>query len=615
MGFEFNKINWNSSGGGAFAVIPVGEVGKAPDKVSLFRGHTATVLDTDFNPFNDQILISGSDDGKLGLWRIPDDYSFHSYLDNDGEIKDVSPVALYSGHKRKVGHVQFHPTAENVAATSSLDYTVKLWDVENGKDKITLEHKDLVTSFSFNYNGNLLATTSRDRKLRVWDIRSNNIISEGAGHTGAKSSRIAWLGNSDRIATTGFSKLSDRQLGVWDAGNIDGGPIGGFYTIDASSGILVPFYDDSNKILYVGGKGDGNIRYYEFADDELFPLSEYQSTEPQRGLALAPKRTVNVKDNEVVKIYKTVSDTTIEPISFIVPRKSEIFQDDIYPDAPSNKVPLSNDEWFSGKSVDGPILFSLESLYNGSEPTFSEPTAAAKVVRNESKTDESTQNSHEASQPTTERAPLKTNVDDLLQKDEVNSLLKKAADLDGDKENNQQGKINEDEWEDIKKPEIEPANVKPIEEKFKFIESKEAESKKAEPKKAESKKAESKEAESKDIELKKAEPKEVEPESKQAQSEKIKSGNSEQESEDLNIKQKQSTEVPENIPNSSSPSTSLSTALNLSKPLTLKENIEKLTSAVLSFEALVSKLEAANLEKDERLKALEEKIEELLRKQ
>jgi WD40 repeat protein len=52
-------------GGGAFAVIPLGERGKLPDLIPLFKGHSGPVLDTDFNPFNDSVLASASEDGKV----------------------------------------------------------------------------------------------------------------------------------------------------------------------------------------------------------------------------------------------------------------------------------------------------------------------------------------------------------------------------------------------------------------------------------------------------------------------------------------------------------------------------------------------------------------------
>lgn len=42
------STNWEASGGGAFAVIPLEEKGKLPERIPLFRGHTAAVLDTDW---------------------------------------------------------------------------------------------------------------------------------------------------------------------------------------------------------------------------------------------------------------------------------------------------------------------------------------------------------------------------------------------------------------------------------------------------------------------------------------------------------------------------------------------------------------------------------------
>lgn len=65
---------------------------------------------------------------------------------------------------------------------------------------------------------------------------------------------------------------------------------------------------------------DGNIRYFEYENDEMFFLSSYQSPEPQRGMAFLPKRSVNVAECEVVRAYK-VTSSLVEPISFKVPRK------------------------------------------------------------------------------------------------------------------------------------------------------------------------------------------------------------------------------------------------------------------------------------------------------
>lgn len=343
-------------------MIPLGEKGKAPENIPLFRGHTAAVLDTDWSPFNDEIIASGSDDGKVFLWKVPEDFT----LQGDAEEPvDVSPVGKLSGHSRKVGHVLFNPAAENVLASSSGDYTVKLWDLEDGKAKATLKHSDIVQSLSWSADGAMLVTTSRDKKLRFWDVRQEKAVHTTNGHAGAKSSRVVWLGEHDRVATTGFSRMSERELRLWDIRNPTES-IGGFLPIDGSSGIGMPFWDDGSQMLYIAGKGDGNISYFEYEHDKFEALSEYKSGDPQRGFSFLPKRGVDTHDNEIMRGFKTVNDTWIEPISFIVPRRSETFQDDIFPPATGLKAAVGSGEFFAGKSGLPPKI-DMESLFDGRE--------------------------------------------------------------------------------------------------------------------------------------------------------------------------------------------------------------------------------------------------------
>lgn len=273
----------------------------------------------------------------------------------------------------------FNPAAENVLASSSGDYTVKIWDLEDGKSKLTLKGNDIFTSMSWSADGNMLVTTSRDKKLRFWDVRQEKPAHEVAGHGGAKNSRVVWMGDHDRVATTGFSKMSERQLGLWDLRNPEK-PVGGdLVPLDSGSGISMPFWDDGCQMLYLAGKGDGNIRYYEYQNDKFEYLSEYRSANPQRGIAFMPKRGINTHDNELMRAFKTVDDAYIEPISFVVPRRAETFQDDIYPPTVGTTPAATSGEWFGGKSG-LPPKFSLEDLFDGNEPqmmaaeTVSKPT-------------------------------------------------------------------------------------------------------------------------------------------------------------------------------------------------------------------------------------------------
>lgn len=113
------SVNWEASGGGAFAIIPLDARGRLPEAFPLFRGHTGPVLDTDFNPFNDQIVASGSDDGKVFIWEIPENFSVHTEAE---EPEDIGPVSKLTGHSRYVVFLIFF--AARIVLLCSINETV-----------------------------------------------------------------------------------------------------------------------------------------------------------------------------------------------------------------------------------------------------------------------------------------------------------------------------------------------------------------------------------------------------------------------------------------------------------------------------------------------------------
>jgi coronin-2 len=133
--------------------------------------------------------------------------------------------------------------------------------------------------------------------------------------------------------------------------------------IDSSSGILIPYYDADTRMIYVAGKGDGNIRYYEIVDEEpwIHYLTQYLSGSPQRGLGFMPKRGVQTQLCETFRFYKLHATRGLcEPISMIVPRKSETYQDDLYPDTAAPTPSLTAEEWIKGTNRD-PVLMSMKT--------------------------------------------------------------------------------------------------------------------------------------------------------------------------------------------------------------------------------------------------------------
>jgi len=134
--------------------------------------------------------------------------------------------------------------------------------------------------------------------------------------------------------------------------------------IDTGSGVLFPYFDNDTGLVYVAGKGDGNIRYFELEKEQpyAFFLSEYKSATPQRGLGWLPKRGLNVGECEIGRCYKLTPKGTVEIVSFIVPRKSTLFQEDIFPPTREEKCLLSGAKWWAGENG-VPTKFSLKDGY------------------------------------------------------------------------------------------------------------------------------------------------------------------------------------------------------------------------------------------------------------
>jgi len=348
------------------------------------RGHTSAVLDTAFSPFDDQVVASGGDDGQVCVWNVPLEQVTERLqpakpkdgVVGSGPAEDIRPVASFQGGRRRVGHVEFHPTANQVLAAATGEPAIRLFDLETQKVRSELGgFKDSIQSMTFDWTGSAMAATCRDRKLRLFDVRAPENVQTVDGHGGIKGARAVWCGDKQRIISTGFSRISERQLFLWDPRQLTK-PVR-TVAMDSSNGIIMPFWCDNN-ICFLAGKGDGNIRYYELESDELYYLSEYKSIEPQSGMAFLPRRAVNAHENEIARAFK-VTNNMIQPVSFYVPRKSDAFQADIFPPAPAAEPALSATEFFDEKKTVAPHMMDMDTkaTHAGGEAEATPVTANA----------------------------------------------------------------------------------------------------------------------------------------------------------------------------------------------------------------------------------------------
>jgi hypothetical protein len=353
---------WESGGGGTLAVIPQSKTGRQPRDLPLITGHTGSILDFEFNPFDENMLISASEDLTMKLWQLPDE-GLKQHL--------KEPLVTLEGHGKKITFSTFNRSAAGIVASSSFDMTTRIWNINEQEQAFSIDMPEQVMHLKWNYIGSLLAATCKDKKLRIIDPRQSKFVCEAKVHEGAKASKIEWLGGASatdenfKIVTTGFTAQAERQIGIWDMRKFEATddiqePLN-MLMLDQGTGALFPYFDHGTQMLYVAGKGDANVRYFEAdaADPFLHYISDYRSTVPQRGFDFVPKRCVNVGKHEIMRGFKLESGA-VQPVSWKVPRKSEAFQADLFPDAPACVPSMAADDWVGGVECRAPTLQSME---------------------------------------------------------------------------------------------------------------------------------------------------------------------------------------------------------------------------------------------------------------
>jgi len=348
---KFLAIIVESGGGGAFLVLPHNKTGRVAPDAPLVAGHKGPVLDVAFCPHNDNVIASGSEDCYVKVWQIP-----------DGGITRTMTESVVDlvGHQRRVGLVLWHPSAQNILLSAGSDNKVNIWNVGTGECLLNFTLPDLVLSGCWNWDGSEVLFTCKDKTIRRVDPRSGEIEEEAVAHEGSKGARAIYLKNG-LVFTTGFTKHSERQYSLRAPGHLDDPIV--MVELDTSNGVMFPIYDPDTNLVYLCGKGDSVIRYFEITPEPPFVhyINTFQTQDPQRGVGMMPKRGCDVSVCEISRFYRLNNNGFCQVIPFKVPRKSELFQEDLYPDTQAEMPAMTADEWWTEKKNSDPVLVPMSS--------------------------------------------------------------------------------------------------------------------------------------------------------------------------------------------------------------------------------------------------------------
>ncbi|EHY66882.1 transducin (beta)-like 1 [Nematocida ausubeli] len=105
-------------------------------------------------------IISCSDDKKLKIWKF----------------KEKDPLNVLTGHTQEVYSIA---SATNIFASGSFDATIGLWSPERSEAlNFLIGHEKPIYTVDFSKDETLLASGGLDPVVKLWDIRSNELVKE-----------------------------------------------------------------------------------------------------------------------------------------------------------------------------------------------------------------------------------------------------------------------------------------------------------------------------------------------------------------------------------------------------------------------------------------------------
>lgn len=166
-----------------------------------FHGEDRTVVHAAFSP-----------DGKyIASWIV--NYGNVEFDDNTIKLRDAvtgKEIKTFGGHKKNFSDVVFSPDSRQLA---SCEYkgTIKVWDVETGKEIMTLKHSGLTGPLAFSPDGARIASGGTDGTIRLWDAETGAEAMTLKGHHLWILS-LTFGPDSKRLVSAG----RDRMVKLWD---------------------------------------------------------------------------------------------------------------------------------------------------------------------------------------------------------------------------------------------------------------------------------------------------------------------------------------------------------------------------------------------------------------
>jgi WD40 repeat protein len=180
-------------------------------------GHNDTVASVSFPPRGRHVL-SSSHDSTLRVWDIDDTKPAIGTLSNEAQTVTFDGVHSSKGHKTSISFLAFSKDGQLIASGSE-DGLICLWDADNGTYICSFHEGNwtcAVLSLVFPHNPKLkfLVATYMDNIVRIWNTDSGDLM-QLIGHS--YWIRATAISPDNRLVA---SSSDDRTVRVWDISDL-----------------------------------------------------------------------------------------------------------------------------------------------------------------------------------------------------------------------------------------------------------------------------------------------------------------------------------------------------------------------------------------------------------
>jgi WD40 repeat protein/DNA-binding MarR family transcriptional regulator len=167
-----------------------------------FEGHSNWVRSLAFDPAG-SMIASGSEDQTIRLWQVNTGHCHRILRGHTGWVRALafSPMPQHTPEQEEPGWL---------LASASGDHTIKLWDAALGRcDKTLHGYTNRVLSVAFNPDEQRLVSSHDDGNIRVWDLTTGECC-QTLRHTGSVSC-VAIAADGNMLASSG----SNQKIRLW----------------------------------------------------------------------------------------------------------------------------------------------------------------------------------------------------------------------------------------------------------------------------------------------------------------------------------------------------------------------------------------------------------------